>query len=140
MEAIGATGRQALMEMRRMLGVLRENDGVATLAPQPGVEQLTELVEQIRTAGLPVEFEVGGRPVSLPTGQELAIYRIVQEALTNVMKHAGPAASAHMSHCTTVIGRSRSGSVTTGEARPSPTGAGTVWWACASAPPSTAGT
>ncbi|MGH3381317.1 MAG: sensor histidine kinase, partial [Actinoallomurus sp.] len=96
MEAIGATGRQALMEMRRMLGVLRENDGVATLAPQPGVDQLTELVEQIRTAGLPVEFAVDGEPVTLPTGQELAIYRIVQEALTNVMKHAGPAASAHV--------------------------------------------
>jgi signal transduction histidine kinase len=96
MEAIGATGRQALMEMRRMLGVLRENDGVATLAPQPGVDQLNELVEQIRTAGLPVEFEVEGESVSLPTGQELAIYRIVQEALTNVMKHAGPAASARV--------------------------------------------
>jgi signal transduction histidine kinase len=96
MEAIGATGRQALMEMRRMLGVLRENDGVATLAPQPGVDQLNELVEQIRTAGLPVEFGVDGEPVSLPAGQELAIYRIVQEALTNVMKHAGPAASARV--------------------------------------------
>ena len=96
MEAIGATGRQALMEMRRMLGVLRENDGVATLAPQPGVDQLTELVEQIRTAGLPVEFAVEGEPVALPTGQELAVYRIVQEALTNVMKHAGPEASARV--------------------------------------------
>jgi signal transduction histidine kinase len=60
------------------------------------VGQLGELVEQIRTAGLPVDFEVGGESVSLPTGQELAIYRIVQEALTNVMKHAGPAASARV--------------------------------------------
>jgi signal transduction histidine kinase len=96
MEAIGATGRQALTEMRRMLGVLRENDGQATLAPQPGVEQLTDLVEQIRTAGLPVDFTVDGDPLSLPTGQELAIYRIVQEALTNVMKHAGPMATARV--------------------------------------------
>jgi signal transduction histidine kinase len=96
MEAIGATGRQALAEMRRMLGVLRESDGQATLAPQPGVEQLTDLVQQIRTAGLPVDLRVDGDPLSLPTGQELAIYRIVQEALTNVMKHAGPAATAHV--------------------------------------------
>jgi signal transduction histidine kinase len=96
MEAIGATGRQALMEMRRMLGVLRENDGVATLAPQPGVEQLTDLAEQTRTAGLPVRFDVDGAPVPLPAGLELAIYRIVQEALTNVMKHAGPAATARV--------------------------------------------
>jgi signal transduction histidine kinase len=96
MEAIGGTGRQALMEMRRMLGVLRESDGAATLAPQPGVEQLTDLVEQIRAAGLPVELEVDGDRLSLPVGQELAIYRIVQEALTNVMKHAGPVATARV--------------------------------------------
>jgi signal transduction histidine kinase len=96
MEAIGATGRQALTEMRRMLGVLRENDGQATLAPQPGVEQLTDLVQQIRTAGLPVDLKVDGDPLSLPTGQELAIYRIVQEALTNVLKHAGPMATARV--------------------------------------------
>jgi signal transduction histidine kinase len=96
MEAIGATGRQALTEMRRMLGVLRENDGQATLAPQPGVEQLTDLVQQIRAAGLPVDLKVDGDPLSLPTGQELAIYRIVQEALTNVLKHAGPMATARV--------------------------------------------
>ncbi|MDN3353910.1 sensor histidine kinase [Actinomadura sp. DC4] len=93
MEAIGATGRQALIEMRRMLGVLRE-DGAATLAPQPGVEQLSDLVEQIRTAGLPVEFEAEGEALSMPPGLELTVYRIVQEALTNVLKHAGPAAAA----------------------------------------------
>jgi signal transduction histidine kinase len=96
MEAIGGTGRQALMEMRRMLGVLRESDGAATLAPQPGVEQLSDLVEQIRAAGLPVELAVDGDRLSLPVGQELAIYRIVQEALTNVMKHAGPVATARV--------------------------------------------
>ncbi|HEY0540661.1 MAG TPA: histidine kinase [Actinoallomurus sp.] len=96
MQAIGSTGRQALTEMRRMLGVLREGDGQATLAPQPGVDQLSELVEQIRSTGLRVELTVGGEQVPLPAGMELTVYRIVQEALTNVMKHAGPAAGARV--------------------------------------------
>jgi signal transduction histidine kinase len=95
MEAIGTTGRQALAEMRRMLGVLREG-GDATLAPQPGVEQLTELVEQIRSAGLPVDLTVQGVPAELTAGLQLTIYRIVQEALTNVRKHAGPGATARV--------------------------------------------
>ncbi|MCW2861009.1 MAG: histidine kinase [Actinoallomurus sp.] len=96
MQAIGSTGRQALTEMRRMLGVLREGDGQATLAPQPGVDQLSELVGQIRSTGLRVELAVGGEQVPLPAGMELTVYRIVQEALTNVMKHAGPAAGARV--------------------------------------------
>jgi signal transduction histidine kinase len=97
MRAIGDTGRQALMEMRRMLGVLREDtDGTATLAPQPGVGELPDLVQQIRTAGLPVGYEVSGAPFALPAGLALVAYRIVQEALTNVMKHAGPAATAQV--------------------------------------------
>jgi signal transduction histidine kinase len=96
MRAIGDTGRQALMEMRRMLGVLREGDGKAALAPQPGVEQLPDLVQQIRTAGLPVGYTVSGEPLPMPAGLALVVYRIVQEALTNVMKHAGPAATAQV--------------------------------------------
>jgi signal transduction histidine kinase len=95
METIGATGRQALAEMRQMLGVLRE-DGEATLAPQPGVEQLTDLLAQIRSAGLSVDLTVHGVPATLPAGLQLAVYRIVQEALTNTRKHAGPGATARV--------------------------------------------
>jgi signal transduction histidine kinase len=95
MEAIGSTGRQALMEMRRMLGVLREG-GDAALAPQPGVEQLSELIEQIRSAGLPVDLSIHGVPVELAAGLQLTVYRIVQEALTNARKHAGSWATAQV--------------------------------------------
>jgi signal transduction histidine kinase len=94
--AISATGRQALAEMRRMLGVLRrEEDGPAELrAPQPGIGELGELLDQARRAGLPVSFTVEGVPQPLPGGAALAAYRIVQESLTNTRKHAGPVASA----------------------------------------------
>jgi signal transduction histidine kinase len=94
--AISATGRQALAEMRRMLGVLRrEEDGRSEArAPQPGIGELGELLDQARTAGLPVSFTVEGTPQPLPGGVALAAYRIVQESLTNTRKHAGPVASA----------------------------------------------
>lgn len=87
------TGRTALAEMRRMLGVLRD-DEPGSHAPQPGVAQLDGLIEQSRAAGLPVAFTVTGDPTPLSQGAELTIYRIVQEALTNARKHAGPAARA----------------------------------------------
>ncbi|MCO5994391.1 sensor histidine kinase [Actinoallomurus rhizosphaericola] len=96
METIGATGRQALTEMRRMLGVLREREDAGPYAPQPGVEQLAELVDQIRSAGLPVGLTIEGVPSELPTALQLTVYRIVQEALTNTRKHAGPAATAEV--------------------------------------------
>jgi signal transduction histidine kinase len=94
--AISATGRQALAEMRRLLGVLRrEEDGASSeRAPQPGIGELGELLDQARTAGLPVSFTVEGDPQPLPGGIALATYRIVQESLTNTRKHAGPVASA----------------------------------------------
>ena len=88
--AIDSTGRQALVEMRRLVGMLRE-DGDPVLGPQPGVEQLSALLEQVREAGLPVELIVEGCPRDLPPGVDLSAYRIVQEALTNTLKHAGPA-------------------------------------------------
>ncbi len=95
-QAISATGRQALTEMRRLVGVLREGAErqEEEYAPQPGLAQLDALVAKVRAAGLPVELTVAGTPYDLPEGQQLAIYRIVQEALTNTLKHAGPAARA----------------------------------------------
>jgi signal transduction histidine kinase len=83
------TGRQALGELRRLLGILGTGNGSA-LAPQPGLAQIVTLADQTRKAGLPVELTVVGESDPLPPGINLAAYRIVQEALTNVRKHAGP--------------------------------------------------
>ncbi|MEU6259316.1 sensor histidine kinase [Streptomyces sp. NPDC047043] len=96
LETISSTGRQALAEMRRLLGVLRtgEHQEVGEYVPQPDVEQIDELIEQCRTSGLPVDFKVEGTPRPLPSGVELTAYRIVQEALTNTRKHGGPNAGA----------------------------------------------
>ncbi|MBW3665903.1 MAG: sensor histidine kinase [Actinobacteria bacterium] len=85
------TARQALAEMRRMLGLLRADEDGASLAPQPGMDQVGALVEQLSDAGLAVDLEVSGERRALPPGLDLAAYRIVQEALTNVLRHAGPA-------------------------------------------------
>ncbi|MFF4504968.1 sensor histidine kinase [Streptomyces sp. NPDC001401] len=96
LETISSTGRQALAEMRRLLGVLRtgEHKEVGEYVPQPDVDQIDELIEQCRTSGLPVDFKVEGTPRPLPSGVELTAYRIVQEALTNTRKHGGPNAGA----------------------------------------------
>ncbi|MFD7662804.1 sensor histidine kinase [Streptomyces sp. NPDC059788] len=92
LETISGTGRQALAEMRRLLGVLRtgEQPESGEYVPQPGVEQLADLIDQVRGAGLPVDFRVAGEPRPLPSSVELTAYRIVQEALTNTRKHGGP--------------------------------------------------
>jgi signal transduction histidine kinase len=89
--AIEQAGRQALVEARRLLGVLRQNGQAEELEPQPTVDQVDFLVEQIERAGLPVTLKVEGERVPLPAGVDLCAYRIVQEALTNALKHAGPA-------------------------------------------------
>ncbi|MFJ9869439.1 sensor histidine kinase [Streptomyces sp. NPDC101165] len=96
LETISSTGRQALAEMRRLLGVLRtgEHQESGEYVPQPDVEQIDDLIEQCRSSGLPVDFKVEGTPRPLPSGVELTAYRIVQEALTNTRKHGGPNAGA----------------------------------------------
>ncbi|WP_169801275.1 sensor histidine kinase [Streptomyces kanamyceticus] len=87
------SGRTALHEMRQLLGVLRSTDTLdeTPSAPQPGVDDIERLVAESVAAGLPVELHVTGRPVALPMTVGLTLYRIVQEALTNSRKHAGPA-------------------------------------------------
>jgi signal transduction histidine kinase len=82
------TGREALAEMRRMVGVLRRPEEAPALAPQPTLEQLERLIEKAREAGLPVELRVEGEPVQLSAGADLTAYRLVQEGLTNALKHA----------------------------------------------------
>ncbi|MER7620800.1 sensor histidine kinase [Streptomyces sp. NPDC126503] len=96
LETISTTGRQALAEMRRLLGILRtgEHQEAGEYVPQPDVRQIEDLVEQVRGAGLTVDFTVEGTPRPLPSGVELTAYRIVQEALTNTRKHGGPDAGA----------------------------------------------
>jgi len=89
--SVEETGREALAEMRRLFGIVRGDDGDAALAPQPGLARLDALVEQARKAGLPVEMAVEGERRMLSPGVDLTAYRIVQEALTNALKHAGPA-------------------------------------------------
>jgi signal transduction histidine kinase len=90
-DAIERTGEQALGEMRRLLGMLRESDDELARAPQPSLARLQSLADEVRSSGLPVDLEIEGEPVELPPGVDLSAYRIVQEALTNALKHAGPA-------------------------------------------------
>jgi signal transduction histidine kinase len=94
---IAATGRQALAEMRRLLGVLRSGDEQAELAPLPGVDQLRDLLDQTRAAGRTVSYTLEGAPRPLPEGVGLAAYRVVQESLTNTRKHGGIGASVAVS-------------------------------------------
>jgi signal transduction histidine kinase len=90
LETVEQIGRSALTEMRRLVGMLR-SDTDDSLAPQPGLDDLPRLAKQVCEAGLPVELLVEGERRELPAGIELSAYRIVQEALTNALKHAGDA-------------------------------------------------
>jgi signal transduction histidine kinase len=91
--AIESSGRDALVELRRLLGILRSEDEQLAIGPQPGLGSLRSLIEQVRASGLPVELRIEGDPVHLPAGIDLSAYRIVQEALTNVVKHSGAEAT-----------------------------------------------
>jgi signal transduction histidine kinase len=88
---VEASGREALTEMRRMVGVLRRGDEAVAAAGAPGLDQVSALADRARAAGLPVELHIEGDAHPLTPGLDLAAYRVVQEALTNVVKHAGPA-------------------------------------------------
>ncbi|HYF12281.1 MAG TPA: ATP-binding protein, partial [Actinomycetota bacterium] len=87
--SIESAGRQALTELRTLLGALRGDEGDAALEPQPTLEHLEDLVQRTRASGLDVELIVDGERRALPSGVEVSAYRIVQEALTNALKHSG---------------------------------------------------
>jgi signal transduction histidine kinase len=89
--AVQETGRQALVEMSRLVGLLRADGDEAGLSPQPRLDELGALIAQVRQAGLSVSLHVAGDHRALPLGVELTAYRVVQEGLTNVRKHAGGA-------------------------------------------------
>lgn len=91
LEKIEHSGRQALTEMRRLLGMLKGPDEEPDLTPQPGLDELPTLAESVRAAGLPVRLVIGGDRAAVPAAVGVSAYRIVQEALTNVLKHAGSA-------------------------------------------------
>ncbi|MGC0376405.1 sensor histidine kinase [Streptomyces sp. SAI-229] len=99
LDAIATTSRQALGELRRLLDVLRDDDTTAHPAertPQPGLTDLDQLIDGVRSAGLPVHTRVEGR-ATLPPGRQLTVFRVVQEALTNTLKHAGPETTSEIS-------------------------------------------
>jgi signal transduction histidine kinase len=91
---VAGTARQALTETRRLLGVLRTDSRPEPRQPLPGLADLESLLGHVRAAGLPVRYERSGSAADLPPAIQLAVFRLVQEALTNTMKHAGPGASA----------------------------------------------
>jgi len=104
--AVEQSGRHALTDLRRLLGVLRPDESDVTVAPAPGLAMLGTLVDGMRTAGLDVDLEVRGLDDPLPGGVDLSAYRIVQEALTNVLKHCGP------THVTVAVDRAEALAVT----------------------------
>lgn len=95
-EKISATGRDALLEMRRLLGVLREEGEPQPRQPQPRIAELESIVEGVAAAGVPVELHVDGDPQALSEGVQLAVFRVAQEALTNTLKHAERPTSARV--------------------------------------------
>ena len=88
-DAIAGTGRDAMTELRRLLGVLRDEGDAVDTEPRPGVDRLPALVDRVRSAGLPIDLVTTGEPRTVPDGVDVSAYRIVQEAITNVVRHAG---------------------------------------------------
>ena len=138
LEKIENSARQALAETRRVLGVLRDPDEVTGFAPQPGIGDLDALAASVRAAGLPVNLVIDGDFAAPPATVDVSAYRIVQEALTNVLKHAGPARADVTIGCTRKPSRSRSPTTEPGEPVPRRLAAGTGWPGCASGPRSSA--
>ncbi len=101
---VSGTARQALAETRRLLGVLRTDAGTESRQPLPGLSDLDDLLGRVRAAGLPVQYERSGTSPDPPPAIQLAVFRLVQEALTNTMKHAGPGATAAVRLRLTVAG------------------------------------
>lgn len=91
LRSVAHISRQALGEMRRLVGVLRDEQDDVDLSPQPGVEDIATLIDEVRSAGLTASLSCHGEPRPVPSGVGLSAYRIVQEALTNILRHAGPA-------------------------------------------------
>jgi signal transduction histidine kinase len=96
LQTVQETGRAALSEMSVLLNVLRTGTDETSLAPQPGLDELPILLDEVRESGLPVEFETTGEEREVPAGVGLTVYRVVQEALTNTRKHAGPGTSVRV--------------------------------------------
>jgi len=99
LEAIEHSGRQAMTELRRLLGVLRRDDGPISLSPQPGLSRLPELVAELAESGVAVQVSTMGDVSRLPPGLDLSVYRIIQESLTNVLKHAHASRADVQVHC-----------------------------------------